>query len=137
MDFGIRRAPPRGLLLIGSLIGANFNTTADQPISILLPAGARFRINNIFISTPSISLTTAVGGIYTGAGKTGAQVVPNSQGYSALTTNAANTTGSLLVATVTNANTVVWDALTLYFALTTPQGSAATADIHIVGIQLG
>ena len=125
---------PVGFLLLGQLTGANFNTTADQPIQILLPAGSRYRINNVFVTRPSISMTTAVGGLYTGAAKSGLAIVAASQVYSALTTNAANTAGSLLIPTI--AQNAFIQADTLFFSLTTAQGAAATADIHIIGTLL-
>ena len=134
---GIIRGPTRGLMLLGSLLGANFNINTDQPIPLQIPAGIRYRLNSIIITNPSLSLTTAVGGFYTGAGKTGAQIVPNSQAYSALTNNVANASGTLLAATITNANVAAWDANPIYFSLTTIQGAAATADIHIFGFLLG
>jgi hypothetical protein len=117
------------IVLIGKLIGANFNTTADQQIPLILPAGSRFRINSISVSRPSVSLTTAAGGFYSGAGKTGTTVVAASQVYSGLSSTSLNTANSLLV--LAGGATTLYDISTLYLSLTTPQGSAATADIHV------
>jgi hypothetical protein len=127
-----------GEIQCGTLLGANMNITTDQAIAISVPS-ASWAISNIQISNPSISLTTAVGGFYTGAGKTGVTVVANSQAYSGLTTHAANTTGNYLIATLSTAGTTtMFQGLsgstpinTLYFALTTAQGAAATADIRV------
>lgn len=117
------------IILIGKLIGANFNTTADQAIPLTLPVGARFRINSLNVSGPSVSLTTAAGGFYTGAGKTGTIVVAAAQAYSSLTSPTLNVTGSLMFASTSSS--ILYDFTTLYLSLTTAQGSAATADIHL------
>jgi hypothetical protein len=112
--------------LIGKLIGANFNSTADQAIALsywLSPC----IVSKIIVTNPSTSLTTAQGGIYTGAGKTGGQIVSSSQTWAQMTTNAANTAGNALILT----GAVMINVTTLYFSLTTAQGAAATADIYI------
>lgn len=115
------------------LSGANFNSTADQPIAITLPTGfTRYRIANIIISNPSISMTTATGGFYTAASKGGAAIVPAAQTYSGLTNNTPATTGSQAAATVTNLNTAFYNNTTIFFSLTLGQGAAATADITIL-----
>jgi hypothetical protein len=115
------------------LTGANFNSTTDQAITITMPTGVtNYRLNGIFVSNPSTSLTTAVGGFYTGATKTGIAVVAASQAYSGLTTNTVGSSGSLLNLTITNGTTAIYNSTTLYLSLTTPQGSAATADVTVV-----
>jgi hypothetical protein len=115
------------------LASANFNSTADQSIAINLPTGyTRYRILNIIVSNPSVSLTTAAGGFYTAAAKGGTAIVAAGQTYSALTNNTASTSGSLMAATIVNSATAFFTANPIYFSLTTPQGSAATADISIV-----
>jgi|SRR5215472_5758178 len=131
--------------VLGSIRGANFNTTSDQPI-VLTPGILKFQITKIIITNASLSLTTAAGGFYTQAAKTGSQIVANSQTYSALTASTA-----LMTATLANfANTTLLSSanlsqllnasnqygLAVYFALTTPQGAAATADVYLVGIDL-
>lgn len=125
-------------LQCGTLLGANFNVTTDQAIPISVPS-ALWAIDQISISNPSISLTTAQGGFYSGASKTGVTVVANTQAYSTLTTNAANTTGNYMQPTLSTAgNTTAFQGYaqtsqikTLYLALTTAQGAAATADVRI------
>lgn len=111
---------------IGRLIGANMNVTTDQPISIL---AGRYVVRFITVQNASISLTTAVGGFYTAAAKAGSAIVANTQVYSALTT--AGKIVNLTLAAV--AGTDVRTEALLYFALTTPQGAAATADVFIFG----
>lgn len=133
---------PSDFRVVGKLIGANMNVTTDQLIPIqvtddqdLAHAGyGDFLIEHIIVRNASISLTTAVGGIYTAASKAGTQLVANSQVYSALT-------APELFVKLTKANTAlttVFNGTTqpnLYFSLTTPQGAAATADIYVYGVR--
>lgn len=123
--------------VIGKLIGADFNVTTDQAIPIqisdsddvvLLHEGD-FIVADIVVRNASISLTTAVGGIYTAASKGGSVIVANSQVYSALT--ASSKYVSLTRATA--ATTDVFNLANLYLSLTTPQGAAATADVYVYG----
>lgn len=123
---GVQGAP----VLAATLNAANFNIATDQPLTITLPAGySKWQIDTVRVSNPSVSLTTAVGGIYSGAGKTGVQIVSAAQVYAALTTNAANTSGSAMSATVSNV--AAYNLGAIYFSLTTPQGAPATADINV------
>jgi hypothetical protein len=122
----------------GQLIGANFNSTADQAIPISVPTNG-YMVDSIVIDGPSASLTTAAGGFYSAASKGGVIIVAAAQAYSALTTSAANTTGNALLATISTAgNTTAFSGslgttplTTLYLALTTGQGSAATANVRV------
>lgn len=128
---------PTDYRVIGKLLGANFNVTTDQAIPIqisdddnnqVVEAG-EFIVERITIVNASISLTTAVGGIYTALAKGGSAIVPAAQVYSALT--AAN---KYLNATL--AGTALTDVLNqtdLYLSLSTPQGAAATADVFVYG----
>lgn len=118
--------------LVYALAGANFNITTDQSIVISLPTGyTRYRIQSLLVSNPSISMTTAAGGIYTAVSKGGIAIIPSSQVYSALTTNTSGASGSMLTLTPVNQNTAFYNSATLFFSLTTAQGAAATADITI------
>jgi hypothetical protein len=117
--------PPTNL--IGNLKGANFNSTADQPINSLINIKAR--VTKIVVTNTSVpGMSTAAGGIYTGPGKTGTQIVAAAQVYTGLT-NALTALELTL-----NAPTLVLPALqNLYFALTTAQGAPATGDIFLLG----
>lgn len=127
----------------GWLYGANMNSTADQAIPISVPS-ATYVLDSIWVSNPSISLTTAVGGFYTAASKGGVTVVANTQAYSTLTTNAANTTGNAFAVTLATAGqttafqgpTGTSAIKTLYLSLTTAQGAAATADVRVYCVPL-
>lgn len=126
--------------LSGILKSANMNVTTDQPISVSLPPASaggngRYYVQQVLVANPSISLTTAAGGIYTGPNKTGVQVVAAAQAYAALTQGLVNVAGSLLVLTL-NLPTAFFTAPTLYLSLTTAQGAAATADFYVTAAPL-
>ena len=115
----------------GRLIGANFNSTADQAIPVSFPS-VTYLVSEIAVSNPSVSLDTAQGGFYSAASKGGIAIVASSQAYTSLTTNAANTTGNAMLATIATAgNTTALNVKTVYLSLTTAQGAAATADVRI------
>lgn len=121
--------PPTSLrngVLLGSIIGANFNSTADQPISI---AASKYIVRRIIALNASISLTTADGGVYPSPAKAGTPLVPASQVYTALAAPANYLDLTLEPIVGTDAYTLG----TLYFSLTTPQGAPATADIFVFG----
>ncbi len=120
-----------GRVQCGQLYGANFNSTADQAITISPPSN-QYQLDRITISNASVSLTTAQGGFYTAAAKSGTTLVANTQAYSTLTAAAINAAGSLMSATLgTGATTSMLDVSRVYFSLTTAQGAAATADIRL------
>lgn len=115
-------------ILLGKLTAGNFNSTADQAISI---GSSQYIVRRIIATNASISLTTAAGGIYAAASKTTA-LVAAAQVYSALTspTKYLDLTLTALVGTDVRTEN------TLYLSLTTPQGAAATGDIYIIGDRL-
>jgi hypothetical protein len=116
--------PPTDLL--GVLLQANFNVTTDQRMSMLI--NGIYRIKRFVVWNASISLTTAAGGFYTGAGKTGTTLVGSGQTYTTLSSQYIAEEPTL------NAPSVVLPTGTpVYFSLTTPQGAAATADIYAYG----
>lgn len=76
--------------LLGVLYGANMNVTTDQAIALTLvpeiAAGtAQYYVDAVVATNASISLTTAVGGVYTTVSKGGTAIVPAQQTYTALT----------------------------------------------------
>lgn len=129
-------APTR--IQCGTLRGANMNVTTDQAIQIAVPT-ATYMIDSIEVSDPSVSLTTAAGGVYSAASKGGVAIVASGQAYSALTTNTANATGSALLLTISTAGNTTRFAgyqqssriKTIYLSLTTGQGTAATANVRV------
>lgn len=120
-----------GGILLGTLIGANMNSTDDQIIT-MFSNPSKFIIRRIVVANASISLTTAAGGVYTAASKGGVAVVASSQAYSSLTTSALFL--DLTLSTSGSASTTVKSSIpNLYLSLTTAQGAAATADVYVYG----
>lgn len=113
--------------LCGVLKGANFNSTADQAITIT-PPSTTYTLAQVRFAAPSVSMTTAAGGMYTAAAKGGLAIVPAATAYTGLTTSTLNTAGYTTTVTPVLAGT---QNTTLYFSLTTAQGIAATADIYV------
>lgn len=110
--------------LIGKIIGANMNSTADQTFS-LNTGISKYQPDVIQCTNASTSMTLAAGGIYPSASKGGTAVVAASQVYTALTSSTK----------VLNLTIAVTDIQTgaLILSLTTGHGSAATADLYIWG----
>jgi hypothetical protein len=106
------------------------NSTADQALTRLF-SFTNFLITSIRVNNASISLTTAAGGFYTAASKGGVTAVAAAQAYSALT---GSTLG--MEATIAAAGMATLTTGALFLSLTTAQGSAATADIYVLGVPL-
>lgn len=115
-----------GYGILGSLSGANFNSTADQAIAM---NASKYVVRRIVVTNASISLTTAAGGIYGNAAKAGTIIVAAAQVYTALTAPAKflDLTLTAVMGTDTMTNG------TIYLSLTTAQGVAATADVFVFG----
>lgn len=129
--------PQSSVVLLGRLIGANMNSTADQAITLRLPGrfwmtpGMTVATANCGIFTNvSGTIGTAAGGVYTAAGKTGSQVVTAAQSYAGLvaTTDVVRGVAAGAGATTTFTTT------TVYLSLTTAAGAACTADVYIYGL---
>ena len=122
--------PRQGML--GSLIGAVFNTTADQPISL---SSSRCLITDIIVESPSMDFSTIApsGGIYTGPLKTGNVIVAAGQTYNTLVT--AVDWKALTLAAYPLAAVVV--VPTIYFSLSVSIGAPPipTANIFVFGFK--
>lgn len=114
-----------------SIRGANFNSTADQACTIPAAVTA-WSPTSIVVTNCSASMTLAAGGVYPTTSKGGTALVAAAQIYTALTT----ATISLSLTLAANIATTRYTAATMYLALTTGQGSAATCDFYIVGVDL-
>lgn len=113
-------------MVLGVLRSANMNTTGDQVIPIYV---SKYIPRRIVVVNASLSLTTAVGGIYTAAAKGGTVVVANTQVYTALTAGTKFVDLTLAAGPIAD----ILTANPLYFALTIAQGAAATADVYVFG----
>lgn len=118
--------------IIGYLKSANMNITTDNVIPLTLAGASKFAVTSVLLTNPSISLSSAAGGIYTVGTKGGASIVASTQTYTALTT-ASSLLSPTLTSTATNS---IYSVPNLFLSLTTPQGAAATADVYVFGIPL-
>jgi hypothetical protein len=116
-------------VLIGRLLGANMNSTADQAISLFVDPGVPFRVTKVTAKKASISLTTAQGTLYTAASKGGTAYGVSTDPFSAMT----GSTVARDVPITGVSNTVQSAGATIFLALTTAQGAAATADFYVYG----
>ena len=110
--------------LLGSILAADFNSTADQVIVIKT---SKYIVRRITATNASMPLTLATGGIYTGASKTGTVVVAAAQPYTGLTT------GSKYLDLVLSNVTDILTSASMLLSLTVPQGVLATADVYVYG----
>jgi hypothetical protein len=119
----------RPITMIGRIIAANFNITTDQPFVMDIPATARFRVNRITAENTSVAgMSTAAGGVYPAATKSGTALVAAGQVYTGLT-NAA----TALDLTLATPNAIQAAGTIPKLSLTTGQGAAATADLYMYG----
>lgn len=123
-------------MVLAQLISANMNTTNDQQIALSSHI-TKFQLTRIIVANASISLTTAAGGFYPTVSKGGTSIVANTQIYSSLTASSVLLNPTLTSYGSTTAFTSsILTSNSIYFALTTAQGAAATADIYLCGIIL-
>jgi hypothetical protein len=109
---------------LGSLQNVNFNSTADQFIPFVV--NGRMSIEFVIIVYKSGTPAAAVGGVYSGAVKTGTQYVPAAQAYTVLT-------GATTAIQITPAFAIVTSPAGIFLSLTTPAGAAATCDVYVQG----
>lgn len=114
-----------------SIRAANFNSTADQ--ACVIAAGVTAWTPTVIITTNcTASLTLAAGGVYPTTSKGGTALVAAAQIYTALTAS----TVVLGLTLAANIATIRYTATTVYLALTTAQGTAATCDFYVWGRDL-
>lgn len=109
------------------LIGADMNSIADQPF-VQATKFTKFIPIMVVVTNASGPITTAAGGIYTAASKGGIALVSAAQAWTGLT----STTKAVLPSVTAAAQAILTG--NLYLSLTTPMGSAATADFYVMGI---
>lgn len=117
----------RPFVVLYQLLGADMNTTADQPF-VKMHNHAAYSLQFFRAMNASINMTTAAGGVYTGAAKSGITLVAASQVYTTLTAPAKGQALTVVAADTTGRLTA--DPI---FSLTTPQGVAATCDLYVLG----
>lgn len=117
--------------ILCSIRTANFNTTTDQacPISSSITVWAP---TAIWTTNCTTSLTLAAGGVYPTTSKGGTPLVAAVQVYSALSTAAI----ILPLTLAANIATTRYTVANVYLSLTTGQGTAATCDVYVLGVDL-
>lgn len=121
------------LRLLGTKIGFNMNSTADQAIT--LSGGSVFIITDTVITNPSTNITTALDfEIYSAVSRGGNQLI-TSTGISPLQklTVASSFINSSSQSIRVPATVYTVQGTTVYASLGTPQGAAATADVYVYG----
>jgi hypothetical protein len=114
---------------IAKLLNADLTLTTDQPFTFTITP-ALWLIRRVLVRRVSGAFGVAcLGGIYTGAGKTGTTCVLAAQSYAGLT--GAGTVVDLAI--IAAATTNILSVATLFFALTTGNTGALVADIHVFG----
>lgn len=114
--------------LLVSSTGVDANATADT--NLIVPA-TRYVIDAIVVENASLSLSAATAGLFTAAGGGGTTLAAD-QALSALTASGK-------FAELTPAGILATDVRTegtLYLRVGTPQGAAATFNVHIFGRKL-
>lgn len=118
--------------LLAVLSSANFNPSVggggtDQ--QIIPNFNGKYRPKRIVALNTSVAgMSTAQGGIYTGAGRTGTTLVAAGQAYTGL----ANALTALEL-TLANPNVVLPAGTPMYLNLSVAQGATATADLYVFG----
>lgn len=117
-------------LLLGYATGVNFNSVADTPISIVLPAGARsWRFGAVIITEASGDCSSASFAVYSAAAAGGTAIrAITACNVNTASANTANNLGAF------GPSVDAWFNLTtVYFRITTPQGAARTASVYQYG----
>lgn len=130
-----------GVQLLGTLLGANLNSTVDQPIA-LTNTGSIFMVTDVVFTNASVNVTTATqGGIFTAASRGGTTVASTKPAFTEYLQNLTTSTKAITFLTTTLG---MWTGATpqtvgnnLFFNLLTPQGSGCTVDIRIYGYIIG
>jgi len=109
--------------------GVSANLVADTPLLIPLPPGfTRYRVARVTLLAPSVSLTAAQAALYNAASGGGVAIC-SPQALSGLTASTPATAGNAIDLTLALAAATFFTATTLFFRITTGQGSAATVDV--------
>lgn len=119
--------------ILGKITAARLDSVADQNFTAIGTLPAKFRITAVYATNAngSLAASAALGGAWTGAGKTGTNVVPITEPYTSLTSSAALYEFGLSAGMLER----VFAALPLW-ALSTVGAAGETADIYVEGIPL-
>jgi hypothetical protein len=120
-------------MFVAVVRGVNFNSAnTDNAITITCPT-SNWSLFRIFIANASASISTATLGVFSSTGGGGTAVLANS----AITvTSASANTANNMQAISTGSVTQSYNFTTVQARVGTAQGSAATADVILVGMTL-
>lgn len=126
-------------LPLGSLayFGSGTTTASSVVTASVFPypqnwiSGSTFMVTRVIYNNPSISLTTATGGVFSAVSAGGVTIVTNAA-LSGLT--AAANGLQVIPSLAANAQTNVYTGANLFFRIGTAQGAAAKMDVYIMGI---
>lgn len=119
-------ATNQAIRLLAVYKGVNVNATGDTVLPII--TATTYSVSNVIFTNASVSLTTALAGVFTAPAAGGTAVVANAA-LSALT-------GSTVVSQRTVATTAAQTSQNLYLNVGTAQGAAATMDVYVYGYDL-
>jgi major tropism determinant Mtd-like protein len=118
--------------LYATLTGVNFNSVADNAITIPLPPGfSTYLVAACYIVDASQTLTTATCGLFSATGAGGTPIITSGSSIT-VNTASANTNNNSQSLTINDAGTRSYNYATLYFRVQNAQGSAATANVLLV-----
>ena len=116
----------QAIRLLASFQGVNVNATGDTVLPI--NNTDRYSVSNVVFTNASVSLTTALAGVFTAPSAGGTAIVANAA-LSAMTS-------ASVVSQRTVASTAAQAGQNLYVNVGTAQGAAATMDVFVYGYDL-
>ena len=116
----------QAIRLLASYQGVNVNAGGDTVLPIINTD--RYGVSNVIFTNASVSLTTALAGVFTAPSAGGTAIVSNAA-LSAMTS-------ASVVSQRTVASTAAISGQNLYVNVGTAQGAAATMDVFVYGYDL-
>jgi hypothetical protein len=133
---GCEKIGVAGLTLLGRIVGANMNSTSDQPFTMFVDTKKYYVPSYLIVKDCSAALTAAQGAVYDQAAKAGNKLF----GTTTTPYTACTGVGTAQPVAATTAGTQVVDGISAnppILSLTTAQGAAATANVYLYGYVLG
>lgn len=128
-DIASNMRPAGNLILTQTAV--NFNATGDTAFAMSLPPGyVNYVIKNLYISNASASLSSSKVGLFTAASGAGYAIVAASTAVT-VTATAISVSGNSMNFTINNQFTQAVNSSSLYFHVSTAQGSAATGTVTL------
>jgi hypothetical protein len=119
-------ASNQAIRLLASYQGVNVNAAGDTVLPINNTSS--YSVSNVVFTNASVSLTTALAGVFTAPSASGTAIVANAA-LSAMTS-------ASVVSQRTVATTAAQTSQNLYVNVGTVQGAAATMDVFVYGYDL-